>query len=79
MGTITISVDDEVEASFRKVAGRVYGEKKGYLGNAITRAMDDWLHRMEEQKIAKRQMELLRKGLNVGRILYKNRDELHDR
>ena len=47
MTVITINVDDEVEAEFRKKSAEIYGFKKGYLGDAITEAMKKWL---EEKK-----------------------------
>ena len=43
MGTITISVEDETEKLFRKLASAKYGKRKGALGEAVTEAMQIWL------------------------------------
>lgn len=77
MGTITISVDDDVEKKFRKTASTKYGKRKGYLGEAITEAMQTWLK--AESGNVKKAFELLEKGRNSGGLLYKSRDELHGR
>lgn len=77
MGTITISVDDDVERKFRKAASTKYGKRKGYLGEAITEAMQTWLK--SESGTVRKAVELLEKGHNSGGVLYKSRDELHER
>lgn len=77
MGTITISIDDEIEKRFRKTASSKYGTRKGYLGEAVTEAMKVWIK--TESGNVKKAMELLEKGHNSGGLLYKSRDELHER
>ena len=77
MGTITINVDDDVEKKFRKAASTKYGKRKGYLGEAITEAMQTWLK--AESGNVKKAFDLLEKGHNSGGALYKSRDELHER
>ena len=79
MATITISVDDDVESLFRKVAGKASGERKGYLGDAITEAMRHWLASKKEREIQERQLKLLIHGFKMGKLQYKTRDELHVR
>jgi len=79
MGTITINVLDNVENEFRKIAGNMYKFKKGYLGKAITDAMEGWLYRKKQKKIADELMGMSHKGFKMGKILYKNRDDLHGR
>jgi len=77
MGTITVNVDDEIEKKFRKTASSKYGKRKGYLGEAVTEAMETWLK--SESGSVKKAMELLEKGHNSGGLLYKTRSELHER
>lgn len=77
MGTITINVDDSIEKKFRKAASTKYGKRKGYLGEAVTEAMQTWLK--AESGNVKKAMELLEKGHNSGGLLYKSRGELHER
>ena len=76
---ITISVDEKTEEEFRKVAGAVYGKKKGYLGKAITEAMDEWEKRKKSTDVTARALAMLEKGFDMGKITYKSRDELHER
>lgn len=76
MGTITVSVDNQTEAVFRKMAGSVYGTGKGHLGRAITEAMQKWVHERQQRKIAKEMSEMMNKGFDMGKITYKSRDEL---
>lgn len=77
MGTITVNVDDDVERKFRKAASAKYGKRKGYLGEAITDAMQTWLK--AESSNVRKAFELLEKGHNSGGLTYKSRDELYER
>ena len=77
--TITISVDEQVEKKFRKVAGVKYGRRKGYLGKALSNAMKTWLAKQEEENVDVQAIEELRKGFKLGGLRYKDRGELHDR
>lgn len=76
MGTITINVKDDIEKTFRKRVYQLYGKKKGTLGRALTEAMKEW---SMKKKYFNRCMELLERGADMGKIKYKDRDELHDR
>ena len=80
MGTITISVDDEVEKEFRKLVEEYKGGKKGDLGKAITEAMKKWAEEKKQKDIAERMMKLSEKGLYKLPKNWKfNRDEIYDR
>ena len=79
MGTITINVDDKVEERFRKEAGDKYNRRKGYLGKAVTDALDKWVQEERQKEISRRQLTILKKGLDLGRVLYKDRGGLYDR
>ncbi len=75
--TITISVDEDTEKSFREAASRRYGRRKGYLGKAITEAMKEWSEKSKESADVKF-LELLEKGIKMKKWKF-NREELHDR
>lgn len=77
--TITISVQEDVEERFRRLAGATYGRHKGYLGKAVTDAMDIWIERKEKSDVNARALKMLEKGFKMGKITWKNRDELHER
>ncbi|MEA1925559.1 MAG: hypothetical protein U9M95_06795 [Candidatus Altiarchaeota archaeon] len=79
MGTITINVDDKVEEKFRKEAGDKYNRRKGYLGKAVTEAMDKWIRERRQKEISRRQLEILDKGFDLGEIEYKKRSELYEK
>lgn len=76
MGTITINISDEVENKFRKKVHQLYGNRKGVISNALTEAILEWSIKKE---YFNRAMQLLHDGVNLGKIKYKNRDELYDR
>lgn len=42
MGTLTISIDDEVEKKLREVATRLYGSRRGGLSNVIESALKNY-------------------------------------
>jgi predicted transcriptional regulator len=77
--TLTFSVDAEVEKKFRKVARAARGSKKGYLGKALTDAMEKWTKEMEGADTVAAAMALLDQGVDLGGMKYGRRDELHER
>ena len=79
MGTITINIDNDVEKQFRALAQKIYSKKKGYLGNAVTSAMQKWIDEVTQKQISEREIALLEKGFNMGELKFKSREELHER
>ncbi|HLC79595.1 MAG TPA: hypothetical protein VJG83_04165 [archaeon] len=79
MGTMTIGVDDEIEEKFRHTVAREIGKGKGSLGRAVGQAMEKWVKEKEHEEIRKRAIKKLEMGYSMGKLLFKNRDELHDR
>jgi len=79
MGTMTISIDDAVEKKFRARAKKVFGERKGALGLAVTAAMDRWIAENDQEEIARSALALMERGQVLGTRKYRNRDDLHDR
>ena len=77
--TITVSVEEDVERRFRKVAGMRYGRRKGYIGKAVSNAMRVWLSKMESEDVDLQAIKELRKGYKLGEIVYRERGELHER
>lgn len=77
--TITVSIQEDVEERFRKLAGVTYGKHKGYLGKAITEAMKEWEKKQIKTDVNARALEKLRRGFKMGKITWKRRDELHER
>ena len=80
MGTMTVSVDDEVEKEFRRLVEEYKGNKKGDLGKAITEAMKKWAEEKRQKEIAERIRERMSKGLyRLPKNWKFKRDEIYDR
>lgn len=79
MGTMTISIDNDVEQQFRALAQKIYSKKKGYLGNAVTSAMKKWIDEMTQKQISERELKLLENGFEMGEFKFKSREELYER
>jgi hypothetical protein len=79
MGTITINVNDDIEKRFRVVARKVYPGKKGYLGKAVTSAMQKWIDEIMQKRIVDNELKLLEKGFKMGKFKFKSRAELYER
>ena len=79
MATITISVDDATEKKFRKVAAEAYNGKKGYLGDAVTEAMEIWVAERKQKELAGKGLEAMQRGFSMGKLLYTRRGEIHER
>ena len=43
MGKISVSIPDDLEEAVRVEAMKKFGMKKGYLSNAVTEALREWL------------------------------------
>lgn len=76
--TITINMETEVLNKLRKLA-IAEKQKKGFLGKVISEATKEYLREREQEEIAKRQLEKIEIGYNMGKMLIKHRDELYDR
>lgn len=79
MGTVTVSINDEIEKKFRAVAGKLYSRKKGYLGKAITEAMQKWIDEKKQKEIAEEELKVLERGFEMGRLRIKTRAEIYER
>ncbi len=79
MGTITISLNNETEHKLRELAEKTFGKRKGYLGEAVTEAIEKWAGEKQQKEIAERELKVLEKGYFLGKRLYKDRGELHER
>ncbi|VVB94725.1 Uncharacterised protein [uncultured archaeon] len=79
MGTLTINVNDDIENRFRALAQKIYAEKKGYLGKAVTSAMQKWIDEINQKKISESELNLMDKGFKMGKLKFKSREELHER
>ena len=77
--TITVSVNADVEQRFRRTAKAIHGKKKGYLGKALTDAMEKWTKDREQTDTVAAALSLLDQGIDMGGVRYKHRDELHER
>lgn len=76
--TITVSVEEGVEKTFRKLASATYGKRKGYLGKAITEAMREWEKKKVKTDVIARSMKLLEAGIKMKKWRF-NREELYGR
>jgi len=77
--TITINIREDVEKKLRQIAAARYGKRKGYLGKAVTEAVEEWARKKEETDVNARALAMLKKGFKMGKIKWKSRDELHER
>lgn len=78
MGIITVSIDDEIENKLRKLALAKFGKMKGSLSNLIEEAVED-LSQRESQELIIKGIELLEKGVNMGGMISKKREDWHRR
>ncbi|MEK6957610.1 MAG: hypothetical protein AABW99_01350 [archaeon] len=76
---MTVGVNDNTERKFRSTVNKVIGKGKGTLGKAMTEAMEKWVKEKEQEEIRQRALKRLETGYSMGKILYKNRSELHER
>ncbi len=76
--TITVNVDDEVEAQFRKLVRAKYGTRKGSLGRAFGDALRYFIKHRSEDADAEL-MRLGKHGFNFGGMKVKDRGAWHER
>ena len=58
---------------------QIYTKKKGYLGNAMTSAMQNWIDEVMQKQISDKEITLLEKGFDMGSLKFNSREELHER
>lgn len=75
MGTITINIDDETEKQFRMLVRK---HKKGNLGKAETEALRLWMDEITQKQISEKELKILDKGFNMGKLKFKTREELYE-
>ena len=78
MGVVTISVNDETEEILRRLAIARFNKRKGYLIMDITEAVNEWARKEKNEDISKG-LELLKKGIKMGGIVNKKREDWHRR
>lgn len=74
-----MSINDEIEKKFRAIAGKLYSRKKGYLGKAITEAMQKWIDEKKQKDIAEEELKVIEEGFYMGKLLVKKRAEFYGR
>ena len=75
--TITINIATDVLNKLRELA-IAKKQKKGFLGKVISEAVKEYLREKEQEEIAERQLEKMKIGYKMGKIMTKSRDELYD-
>lgn len=75
---ITVSVQEDVEKRFRRAAASRHGKKKGYLGRALSEAMERWADEEEGAEAVAETLRLLDEGVDLGGLRYSRREELHE-
>ena len=78
MATITVNLDDDVAAKFRRGAAIHFGRGKGHLKRAFTDALESWLGRTGEGPI-EAGLRILKQGRSLGGMTIRSRDEIYDR
>lgn len=79
MATITINIQDNVAKEFREEVLKRIGKRKGALGKAVEEALKKWLYEKRQEQISKEMIELMEKGILMGKIKIKSRSELYER
>ncbi|MCL5089995.1 MAG: hypothetical protein M1382_02375 [Candidatus Marsarchaeota archaeon] len=75
--TMTVNVKEDIASEFRKQASIKYGKKKGYLGKALTEAMQEW-SKQRKDSLENQFLELLETGIKMKKWKF-DRAELHER
>lgn len=73
---ITISINEESEKNFRRIAILKYGKRKGALGKALTEAIDEWVRELQEKDLTSKSLELMKKGVAKKKWRF-NRDDIY--
>lgn len=77
--TITVNIREDAEKKLRELAAVKYGKRKGYLGKALSEAVDTWAEKTEKSDVDARAIAMLKKGFNMGGLKTKKRSEWHER
>ena len=75
----TISLSREADEALERLATERYGRKKGAISKVISVALLNEAAESDQERLKKRALARLKRGWDMGGILYKSRDELYDR
>lgn len=75
MGTVTVSMSDDVEERFRTAVKSRMGEGKGKLGKAVEAAINKWVEEDDYKKLMEEAIAMMKKGLYKLPKNYKFRRE----
>jgi len=79
METITINIEKRTKDIFQETVKQEFGLKKGTLGRAVNEALLKWVEEKRQKMIVEDILRFLKKGLSIGGIKYKSRDEIYER
>jgi hypothetical protein len=75
--TITVNLNEDVDNEFRKKAALKYGKRKGYLGKAMTEALDQWMRNLDTD-VEAQSLEMLKEGVKMKKWKFR-REDLYER
>jgi hypothetical protein len=76
--TITLNIAEYVDKEFRKIVIQKYGVKKGNLSRAVEDAFKLFIQNINSNNADIDLLTKINNGYNLGGLLYKNRDKLHE-
>ena len=71
--TITVNITEKILNEFREKAALRYGKRKGYLGKAVTEAMDQWMRNLDSN-IEAESLKMLKEGIKMKKWKFKRED-----
>ncbi len=71
--TITVNITEKILNEFREKAALRYGKRKGYLGKAVTEAMDQWMRNLDSN-IEAESFKMLKESIKMKKWKFKRED-----
>ena len=79
MANITVSLEKCAEEKLRELANKKYQNKKGSLARVIREALENLDYDSGRRRAMERQLNWMKKGFKMGKILIKERSEIYER
>lgn len=81
MGTVMISLEENMEKLLRNLAQEMYGGKKGAISAVVEHALEEIAVKNKRLRAARHQIALMKTGFNLGlkdKKIYSKRSEIYD-